>query len=787
MSARMDYFIPARTRIGAGFLERYLPPMAANVIAAYVEATSSPGDLILDPFCQSPASILGAVSQGRRILACNFNPIDTFAVHQSLSPLSPRQLDAATTRLSQSRRGGDTLRDHVLHLYRCLCPSCRRMAVADYFVWNVAQKIPVEKYVRCQGCGFEGASMVQADDLSVLGHIEDRGLTYFFVLDRVALAKDAARHDAERLLGLYTHRARYALAHMVMKTEAEFAGTLEEGALKYLILACLIRGGLFNRPSSLGGKPLRRRDDLGVERNVWLLFEEAWDELRQRLQTRQPVPMSALAGREGVTDFLQGAIEHDAAIVHCSLRSLTRTLPPQSVQSVVTGLFTPNQRYWRLCFLWAGWLFGREKAAYLRPLIRQSTPDWAWYTRTLAAAFRALRSKLRLPGYMAVLLSSRRNAQAEAVQLATAVQLAAAASRLNPLSYVYGSTSVAKAAHGTGEYRLLFAKGSEVMEGIPQPPDLRLLQQEVRKEAVQGALDALKARGEPLPIGWLRNAALARLSRRGSLGRVMLHQSEGFSGYDFIQKHVEEALAAERHSPLMPSEWEARFAPDAVIPMLCARETLQAAAPLGDRVEEAALQILRDALLIRREDYEDALYKQFPGLQTPEHELVEACLASYGEETTPGYWRLRGDAQAEQVQRTSEALVSALKTLGERMGLEVELDASPYSALWKEGGLTFAFYFLPTAVLGLLAELPPPVTGTSRYVIILDERLALLRMKLHRSPIYGRILHQGGWTFIRQPYLLELLKAPEVDRHSLKRIGGLDPIVEKGEAQIPLF
>ncbi len=590
-----------------------------------------------------------------------------------------------------------------------------------------------------------------------------------------------ARHEGEQLLSLYTHRARYALAQMVMKTEAEFSGTPEEGALKYLILACMIRGGLFNQPTSLGGAPLPHRDDLGLERNIWLLFEEAWKELREQTPPDDGLHLSPLTTQEGVSAFLQGDKAHNAAVIHCSLRALTKVLPPQCVQSIVTGLFAPDSEYWQRCFLWAGWLFGRDSASSLRSLIRQSTPDWPWYTRTLVATFRGLRSKLRLPGYMAVLLSSRQSTQAETVQLA------AAASGLKPVSYVYGPATVARAARGRGAYRLLFAKGGELMEGVPRPPDLRLLQQEVRKETVQGALDVLRARGEPLPDGWLRYAALARLSQRGSLGRIMLHQSEGFSGYEFVQKQVEEALSAERHGLLTPLEWEARFASDALIPMFWSKSPGEAAAPLGDRVEEAALHILRNTLVMRREDYEDALYKQFPGLDTPERELVDACLASYGEETSPGYWRLQSDAQTEQVQRSSEVLLSALETLGERMGLTVDMDASPYSAVWRGAGATFAFSFLPTAVLGPLAELPPPECDVERYLIVPDSRLALLRLKLRRSPIYGRILEQGRWTFIRRPYLMALLKEPQADRHSLKQIEGLEPIVEKGEAQIPLF
>ena len=781
MSARVDYLIPARTRMGAGFLDRYLPHMAENVVAACAEALTLPGDLILDPFCQSPAVVLGAVSQGRRILACSHNPVDAFAVRQSLAPLPSRQINAAVTRLGETLRGTSALREHISKLYRCACPSCRRMAVADYFVWDTERDEPIEKYVRCAGCGFQGIALIQAEDLTVLEQIEERGLPYFFVLDRLAPTGDSARSDGERLLKLYTHRTRYALAHMVMKTEAEFANTPEADTLKYLLLACMVRCGLFNRPPEVEGEPSRRRGNLGMERNVWLAFEEAWKELREAAPPHPSLTLSALTESDHLASILGEMGTHNAAVVHSSLRDLARALPVQSVQLILTGLSAANQRYWRLCFLWSGWLFGRDKAAHLKPLLRQTTPDWPWYARTLGAAFRALRPKLRMPGYLAVLLSSRRSDQSEAAQLA------AASAGLKPLAYVYGSESPNSAAHGAGEYRLLFAKGAEMMDGVIRPPDQTIIRKEIKDEATRGALEVLQSRGEPLSLGWLRNAAFARLSQRGTLQRVMQHQDETFSGYDVVQKQVEAALGTEGRAVLTPMEWEVNFAADATLPMLWLQESAGAAAPLGDRVEEAVIQTLRDALMLRREDCEDALYRQFPGLLTPERELVDECLASYSEESSPGYIRLRADDQPERVRAALGEVVADLEALGRRMGLEVARDRPPYHVVWRGGGSAYAFRFAPTAAIGPLAEMGPPEQETSRYLVVPESRLALLHLKLRRSPIYGRILQQGAWTFIRQPYIQLLLKTPQVDRHSLKQIVGLEPIIEKGEAQIPLF
>ena len=780
MAARTDFFVPARTRIGAGFLDRYLPPQAENVVSACAEALTLPGDLILDPFCQSPAVVLGAIARGRRILATSTNPIDAFAVRQILSPLPVRQLNAAATRLGETVRGGALLRDHIQNLYRCKCPSCKRAATADYFVWNVERDAPVEKRVICAACGFQGVTAILDDDRAVLAQIEQKGLTYFFALDRMSVAGDEARHEGEQMLKLYTHRARYALAQMVMKIEAEFARSPEEAALKYLILACMVRCGLFNRPPAPEDGS-RRASGLRLERNVWIVFEEAWAELREQAPPPESLKLGPLAGPDGIEQVLPEKGTDNAAVLHCSIRDLARVLPVQSVRLIMTGLSNSSQRYWRLCFLWSGWLFGRDVAASLKPLILQPIPDWPWYVRTMGASIRALRPKLHLNGHLAFMLSPQKSTQSEAAQMA------AAAAGMRFVSHLYGPNSVAEASQGGGDHRILFTKGAEVMEGVARPPDPGLLRKELKEEAGRGALEAIVARGEPLPAGWLRNAAFARLGLRGSLQRAMTHPDEGSSAYEMVQKLVDEALGKDARTPFSTQEWEARFAADATIPMLWPQTTVEAAAPLGDRVEMAVLQILRDMLMLSREDCEDALYRQFPGLQTPERDLVDACLASYGEEATPGYIRLRAEDQPERVRLAVGEVVAELETLGRRMGVDVVRDRAPYHVLWIASGAAYAFLIASTAAITSVYSFAPPEEGLSRYLIVPESRLALLRLKLRRSPIYGRILQQGSWDFLRQPYIQALLKAPQVDIHSLRQIVGLDPIIAQAEAQIPLF
>jgi hypothetical protein len=78
--------------------------------------------------------------------------------------------------------------------------------------------------------------------------------------------------------------------------------------------------------------------------------------------------------------------------------------------------------------------------------------------------------------------------------------------------------------------------------------------------------------------------------------------------------------------------------------------------------------------------------------------------------------------------------------------------------------------------------------GEASGAFVLPEaRADLVRFKLGRSPLLQRPLAEGRWEFIKYRHLRRLAQVTEPDRHDLKKIVGLEPIIEKPEAQIPLF
>ena len=57
------------------------------------------------------------------------------------------------------------------------------------------------------------------------------------------------------------------------------------------------------------------------------------------------------------------------------------------IAAVIGSLPRPNQAFWTLSALWAGWLWGREAVEPYKLALRRRRYDWAWNATALNAAF----------------------------------------------------------------------------------------------------------------------------------------------------------------------------------------------------------------------------------------------------------------------------------------------------------------------------------------------------------------------------------------------------------------
>ena len=752
----IKYFVPGEPADDEGVVAHLRWPIPAHVGRTYAEAYTGPGEAVLLPYNQGPAAVREIVAAGRRAMALNFDPALVLLVQTTLAPLPGRALDAAVARLGDSSKQGTPLRHFLDRLYATTCPACLRPTVADYFVWDRDQGQPVAKQLCCPACAWDGRTGIDAEDRERLADVPARGMHYHYILDRVAPQPQATglRARLEYLLELYSPRTLYALAELTLKIESLFAEEATQRALKALLLDCLDRCSAL---AALPGRSARRRGlarpGRFLERNVWRAFEAAVTRFQALAAPPLPDRIETLAA------FRASAEGASAFVGQGLVRDLPDLVPPRSLNLVLLSPPPLDSAAWALSYLWGAWLLGAEAAAPLRPLLRQRTPDPTWYAQVMTGSLQTLVNLLSDEGRLVLVLTDQRPALVEALLLA------ASQARLGIASLVQCGA----------DYRLELTPTFSPPPPLPDEPLETLIEQ----EAVATLTETLAARGEP--AGWrtLHAAAHRRLVTTGLLARAVQPGEPGPSPLDRIAELVQAALEHPALVRLPTAEgaeatwWLAH--PGAV------------AAPLSDRVEAAAYEILHGALALSEIDFAATLYARFPGPLTPAAELVATCLRAYGREPTPGYWQLRKEDLPNARESEREVLVSNLLKLGRRLGYRAEL-WPPFDAAWFEGTQPrAAFAVRCLAAVGEALALSAQAAGANPYLVIPGGRAALVSYKLAHNPLWRAAIEEAGWRFIKYRHVRQLAAQSEVDEYALRTIIGLDPIVEREGAQLPLF
>lgn len=749
----IDHFIPSQGREEEIPLERYLDPMPRNVVSRYIEAYSHPGDMILDPFCQTAVVIEEAVRKGRSALAAHFSPLNVLIARGTLRLPPPEEIDAATTRLGDAPKLGASLREHITQLYATSCQRCRNPVVADHFVWDRERGLPTEKGYRCPHCEAQGDFPVEESDLEALAKIEERGVHYWYLLDRLASPSEEGRELAQSLLELYTPRNLYALVNLSMKVEALFSGSPILETLQLILLICLDTC----RKLEGEGRARLRPPRSFRERNVWHAFEEAYIQLRSlssksRLSGKVPPPTEAIVKR--------------------SIRGLARALERECLELIITAPPPLDRPFWALSYLWTGWLLGKEETTVFRPLLRPRSLDWSWYQRATAAAMRALTRLLRPEGRIVFILERGELRQAERLVLAGAeVDLQLEGLFLQPCE-----PSMKERAN---RYRLSLVKNRPPKK----PPSAPRLASQMRKSAFEACRKLLRERGDPLLFEWLHAAILKRWSEEDLLRQAVL--LEGVSLAQFAAEQMEETLQESLDTGnfiLLDETGEIRE--DAEADWNSSLWWLKEApppSPLGDQVEKVTSQLPQEAKGFQQ--VREEVYSLFPGLLTPDPGLVEEALHSYGQ-GSPEAWRLR---PSEEVR---EEMIALLLRLGERLGFQAWAGARlPRYAdvAWRQGETSCLFLIRQKVALGDLCQWVEEEPKARHLILIPDERASLLRLRLEGSPLIRKRLTESDWDFVKFGHLRSVAAQEEVDPHDLKKVVGLLPPIESAEAQLPLF
>lgn len=725
-------------------LSRHLPQLGEGIASVYGARHSQPGDLVIDPFGQSPRTAIELAQLGRRVIVANGNRTLRFALNCALQPVPSSQLRAALTRLSDSRVGDERLESRLRSLYLSTCPDCGRQIEVDIYVWE--KQTLVEKIYFCQACGQEKTRPADANDQTLAAKHSARGPHYHWALAQLAPPDHPDRPHLADALDAYTPRALHVIFNLTYKSQSLDFTPDGLRALQWLLLTAydeaLSLEGI--RPRSL--KPhVRYR-----ERNIWLVLERAATESHPATELPATVPL----------DHLLQSAQPAVALFDGSARELADALPPHQCQLMIAAVPRLNTVLWTLMTAWAAWLWGEGAGKNFA----RRRYDWSWHEQALRSGFAACRLMLADNGqFVALLPEADPSYFAATLTAADAANFALNAFALRP---------------EPAEAQL------QLSPDVIPAPESKSLQGAIKQKSVAALAECIARRNEPVRWGMALSAAFVSLARHRLLRAAARQLPDDL--LDQLNNWVEEGLTA--------SETFVRLSPDKAdtsprTALWWLADSPPAAESLADRVERAVAAILvaitNDAEA-HAEHIDRVVCQQFTETQTPDAPLVRACLQSYGEEMHT-VWHLRAEDQPDERAEDVARIGGDLQALGRRFGYAGQSSEDGLQAEWRtDHECAYRFFITDSAAINRII-FSPALDNARRVIVLPGGRAGLVEFKLRRDACLRMAVEQGGWMFLKFRHARRLLAEPSLNPAAMLAALGLDPILEQPSTQLPLL
>lgn len=723
-------------------LSRYLPPIPAGVIAAWLESNVPRGAWVLEPFGASPLAAVEAARAGYRVAVAANNPIARFLLEMQAQPPQEEAMRSALADLGAARRADERLEPHILGLYATQCPECGMETFASAFIWERESAAPHAKIIDCQVCGHEGEHPTNEEDQARAAGFQRGGPHQARALERIAPSDNPDRVHAEEALGAYLPRAVYALFTIINRLDGLTVSPEKRRLLSALVLSACDRASTLwahpkgrLRPRQLSTPPQFR------EHNLWLGIEQA---VALWAQERQAVPIVAwpeAPPESGGISLFEGR-----------LREMAESLPGRAFQAVITAFPRPNQAFWTLSALWAGWLWGREAIGPFALVLRRRRYDWAWHSEALYAGLSRMAEGLpkEIPLFGLV---------AESEPGFNAAALIGA----NLAGFTVEGLSLRREeAHLQVQWKRV-------------APTAALTPETKNEDLVEATAQALLAeRGEPTHFLHIQAASLMHLAARPQLGGQTADPGDLYTetkatlevGLTFRRGFLR--FGGSESSPESGQWW--------------LLNDKSARTPLADRLEIALVRFLLRRSGRSSAEIDAAMCTVFPGLLTPPKDLLLTTLNSYGDESDGG-WRIRAADLPRARRADLSEIRQSLFQIGTRLGYAVS-EEQPIAWRGSDGAVRHRFFVIASAVVGAII-LGEKEQVDKNLLVLPGGRSQLVLEKTRRDPRLRQTL-DDGWRFVKFRHIRRLAENQSLTPESFEELLGLDPL-SGDETQAPLL
>ena len=758
-------YIPGTKSADPGPLSRFTPPLEEGVISRWLPLHADAGSWLLDPFGFSPRLVLEAARTGYRVLVTVNNPITRFLLEMSATPPPESDFKAALADLAVVKKGDERLQAHLQSLYLTECEKCEREIQAESFLWRKSEDAPYARVYKCPHCEDEGERTATHDDIERAKKIKSTdGLHRSRAFERVAALKDEDRIYAEEAISHYLPRPLYFLTTVINRFDSMKLSPERKRALSAMILlACDAGNTLWGHPSERPRPKQLNIPNQFREHNLWMMFERG---LSLWTETGSGVAIESWPNKipeSGGICIYEGRLKELA-------HEVKKEIP---IAAVIGSVPRPNQAFWTLSALWAGWLWGREAVEPFKVALRRRRYDWAWNATALNAAFARLFELLPLGTPFFGLLP-----EPEPPFLTSALTAASAAG--------FDLSSLAlRTEHDP--IQLVWTRGESLKREVNEP-DLDDLRTSIHEH--------LRERGEPASYLHVHTAGLLALVEKHALKKKEMEFDEALRGTNAL---IQKALSDdERFVHFSSGEnvdtgmWglgnvsPSREAAESLAQR--GRDTSVSELPrnditdsLSDRIEMAIVTFLQknpDSIYL---EIEDDLYPQFPGLMTPSKAMIYAVLTSYAEKDNSA-WRLRPEDVANSRRNELNTITAMLDVISKRLDYTTRKEDKNY--LWEtDNKVARAIYILASALIGrAIIETPYPPELT--IIVIPGGRAGLIQYKAQRDPSLAA--RMKNYRLVKYRLLRTLFEVPVLTRETFDEQIASDPL-EKSKSQMMMF
>jgi hypothetical protein len=699
-------FIPGDSPPLAYPLARYLPIIPDGMIRGLLSKHVKSGGLILDPFGSSPAAILEAARAGYRVIVASNNPIITHLLRIKAGAYSRERFVRILASLAATRKGDERLEKHVEELYKIECPDCSSTNQARMFIWAKGASSPSYAILDCHNCKRKSELPAVLESQQKLVMVVKAGMHRARAIERIAAGNDPIRPRVEQALESYLVRPLYILFTILNRLESLQLEDEDKTLIQALLISAFDAGNtLWPHPSSnLRPKQLIHPPHI-KENNLWLVINDAISEWCEGGVSVPIVEYPQVPPASGGVSIFPGRF-----------RELARQLGTKiSIDGVLAILPRPNQAFWTLSAIWAGWLWGAAAVQPFRSALIRQRYDWQWYADAISSITSSLTEALLKDTAIVGLLSEYEPA------FLNSTLAAFDSSGFNIIGYALNpEISIMQLIWDRKEGQSEL--GSDLRPAIRKAMIGQMVE---RNQPVEYPILGAAA-GIALAENHLFRAQAGEPSDRYTTAQNSL-KAELLTAGDYIRYRGQRTLETE----------------------IWWKQGIKVAQySLEDQVEMAILEILIKNNGVELVQINTILNDQFPGLLTPSGEMIRTVLDSYGEisESPADAWRLMPRENPLSRQADVTEIMSTLKVIGEKFGYTAEGETD---VTWKDNEGNLVNYYMPSVhacISGLMINNTYPPDKC--IITIPASRANLLLYKIEKNPLlYEKIA--AGWRIVK--------------------------------------